>query len=209
MRTTASTSTGPTDTASFIPGTGTSAQAPQRVLPQPRHTRREPGASACGLPSFAGLRHGHGGAPRRRAHGHHGRARTCGATCSRPRPRLPGARSRWRRGIYPSHIGFESLQSQLNWTYTRSWMGELCALLPDAASRAPGASMTQWSAQLHLINGWQNISENNHGKALGTQVAYAGERLARPPSTPSIGEEGGRGHVTACASSVTPWPLTR
>ncbi|RYF10099.1 MAG: hypothetical protein EOO77_22250, partial [Oxalobacteraceae bacterium] len=26
--------------------------------------------------------------------------------------------------------------------------------------------------QLHVVNGWQNVSENNHSKMLGTQVSY-------------------------------------
>ena len=29
-----------------------------------------------------------------------------------------------------------------------------------------------WSVQLHLINGWQRIGDNNNGKAIGTQVAW-------------------------------------
>ncbi len=91
-------------------------------------------------------------------------------------------------GIYPSHIGFESLQSQLNWTYTRSWMGELSPYY-QTGLKGTWRFNDAWSAQLHLINGWQNIGENNHGKALGTQVAYAGERLSASFNT-FIGEEG-------------------
>jgi len=40
-------------------------------------------------------------------------------------------------GVYPSHIGLESFQSQLNWTYTRSWIGEESPWwVPDAAEQA-------------------------------------------------------------------------
>ncbi|WP_224368606.1 porin [Hyalangium versicolor] len=91
-------------------------------------------------------------------------------------------------GVYPSHIGFESLQSQLNWTYTRSWMGELSPYY-QSGLKGTWRFSDAWSVQLHLINGWQTIGENNHGKALGTQVAYSGERLSASFNT-FIGEEG-------------------
>jgi hypothetical protein len=91
-------------------------------------------------------------------------------------------------GIYPSHIGFESLQSQLNWTYTRSWMGELSPYY-QTGLKGTWRFNEAWSAQLHLINGWQTIGDNNRGKALGTQVAYAGARLSASFNT-FIGEEG-------------------
>ncbi|WP_164011025.1 porin [Pyxidicoccus trucidator] len=94
-------------------------------------------------------------------------------------------------GIYPSHIGLESFQSQLNWTYTRSWMGELSPYY-QAGLKGTWTFDDNWSAQLHLINGWQTIAENNPGKALGTQVAYAGERLSAAFNT-FLGEEGSDG----------------
>ncbi|QSQ21262.1 porin [Pyxidicoccus parkwayensis] len=94
-------------------------------------------------------------------------------------------------GVYPSHIGLESLQSQLNWTYTRSWMGELSPYYQTGLKGTWKFNDT-WSAQLHLLNGWQTIGENNHGKALGTQVAYAGSRLSAAFNT-FIGEEGAEG----------------
>ena len=47
----------------------------------------------------------------------------------------------------------------------------------------------RWSAQLHLLNGWQTIGDNNSGKALGTQVAYASDRLSASVNT-FVGNEG-------------------
>lgn len=111
-------------------------------------------------------------------------------------------------GLYPSHIGLESFQSQLNWTYTRSWMGELS---PYYQTGLKGTWMLgdAWSAQLHLINGWQTIGENNHGKALGTQVAYAGERLSAALNT-FVGEEGTEGSdgLRLFADVVATWKVT-
>ncbi|HEX8698635.1 MAG TPA: porin [Myxococcaceae bacterium] len=91
-------------------------------------------------------------------------------------------------GIYPSHIGFESLQSQLNWTYSRAWMSELSPYYQTGV-KGTWRFSEAWSAQLHVLNGWQNIGENNHGKALGTQLAYSGERLSASFNT-FVGEEG-------------------
>ncbi|MBM7114702.1 outer membrane beta-barrel protein [Archangium primigenium] len=91
-------------------------------------------------------------------------------------------------GVYPSHIGLESFQSQRNWSYTRSWMGELSPYYQTGLKGTWTFSDT-WSAQLHLLNGWQTIGENNRGKAVGTQVAYAGERLSASFNT-FVGEEG-------------------
>lgn len=91
-------------------------------------------------------------------------------------------------GVYPSHIGLESFQSQLNWTYTRSWMGELSPYY-QTGLKGTWKFSDAWSAQLHLLNGWQTIGEHNRGKALGTQVAFAGKRLSAAFNT-FIGEEG-------------------
>lgn len=75
-------------------------------------------------------------------------------------------------GIYFSHLGFEGWISRDNWNYTRSLDAELTPYYQSGVklSYAPGGP---FSAQLHLLNGWQNISENNEGKAIGAQVNFA------------------------------------
>ncbi len=79
-------------------------------------------------------------------------------------------------GVFPSHIGFEVLQSQANWTYTRAWMGDLSPYY-QTGLKAAYAFSDNWSAQLHLINGWQVIGDNNSNPALGAQVAYTSDAL--------------------------------
>ncbi len=88
-------------------------------------------------------------------------------------------------GVYFSYIGWEGWISRDNPTYTRSlvadytpyylggvhltWqprIGAHGAHEPGAAGPAPV------TIQLHLMNGWQNISENNHGKAVGLRVDW-------------------------------------
>jgi hypothetical protein len=79
-------------------------------------------------------------------------------------------------GVYPSHIGTEGFYSKDNWNYTRSWLGEFSPYY-QAGIKASYAFNARWSGQLHLLNGWQTIHDNNKGKAIGTQLAYAGGPL--------------------------------
>jgi hypothetical protein len=79
-------------------------------------------------------------------------------------------------GIYPSHIGIEAFASKDNWNYTRSWLGELSPYYQTGVKAAYPLS-EHWSTQLHLLNGWQRIEDNNRGKSVGWQLAYSGERL--------------------------------
>jgi hypothetical protein len=77
-------------------------------------------------------------------------------------------------GIFPSHIGFESLPSHANWNYTRSWVNELAPYY-QTGLKASYAFTERWSAQLHLLNGWHIIGDNNRGKSVGAQVAYTAD----------------------------------
>jgi len=79
-------------------------------------------------------------------------------------------------GVYPSHIGFEGFYSKDNWNYTRSWLGEFSPYY-QAGVKGTYAYNNHWSAQLHVLNGWQLINDNNDGKAVGTQIAYSSDRV--------------------------------
>jgi hypothetical protein len=74
-------------------------------------------------------------------------------------------------GVYPSHIGIEAFYSKDNWNYTRSWLGELSPYYQTGV-KASHAFNDRWSAQVHVVNGWQLIHDNNGGKSIGTQIAY-------------------------------------
>jgi Putative beta-barrel porin-2, OmpL-like. bbp2 len=80
-------------------------------------------------------------------------------------------------GIFPSHIGFEGFFSKDNWTYTRGWMGEFSPYY-QAGVKVSYAFDEHWSGQLHFLNGWQIIAENNRAKAVGTQVAWSSDRVS-------------------------------
>jgi hypothetical protein len=80
-------------------------------------------------------------------------------------------------GVYPSHIGMEAFQTKDNWNYTRSWLGELSPYYQTGLKLAYPLS-ERWSAQLHVLNGWQVIGDNNRGKSIGAQLAYAADRFS-------------------------------
>ena len=85
-------------------------------------------------------------------------------------------------GIYPSHIGFEGFFSKDNWNYTRGWLGELSPYY-QTGIKASYAFSGRWSAQLHVLRGWQLIGDNNSAPAIGTQIAYNGTRLSASLNT--------------------------
>jgi len=80
-------------------------------------------------------------------------------------------------GTYPSHIGFEAFYSKDNWLYTRSWLGELSPYYQTGIKAAYNFN-SHWSGQVHVLNGWQIIADNNDAKTLGTQIAYTNDKLS-------------------------------
>lgn len=79
-------------------------------------------------------------------------------------------------GIYPSHIGFESFYSKDDWNYMRSWPGELSPFYQNGI-HASYQFDSHWSGDVHLLNGWQHIKDNNDAKAIGVKIAYTSDRL--------------------------------
>ncbi|OUJ72305.1 porin [Hymenobacter crusticola] len=74
-------------------------------------------------------------------------------------------------GIFTSHIGFESAISKDNWTLTRSLMAENSPYY-EAGARFTYEVDPKLTLTALALNGWQNIRENNQGKALGTQIQW-------------------------------------
>ena len=74
-------------------------------------------------------------------------------------------------GIYLSHIGQESWISRDNPTYSRSMIAEFSPYY-ETGVKATWTATPKLTAQLHVLNGWQNIAETNHDKALGVRLDY-------------------------------------
>lgn len=71
-------------------------------------------------------------------------------------------------GIFLGNIGAESWISKDNWTYTRSMNLDYVPYY-SSGIRIEHLLDEKQTFQLQLLNGWQNMSENNHGKAIGMQ----------------------------------------
>ncbi|HEX7980283.1 MAG TPA: outer membrane beta-barrel protein [Gemmatimonadaceae bacterium] len=74
-------------------------------------------------------------------------------------------------GIFFSHLGMESWISRDNPTYTRSLVAEYSPYYQSGV-RLVWTASSRWTAQLDVVNGWQNISENNSGKGAGVRLDY-------------------------------------
>jgi hypothetical protein len=80
-------------------------------------------------------------------------------------------------GIFLSHIGMESFISRDNLTYTRSLSADYTPYY-ESGVKLTWQATPKLSALITVVNGWQNISENNQDKAVGARLDYA-----RSPST--------------------------
>ena len=74
-------------------------------------------------------------------------------------------------GIYLSHIGSESWISRDNLTYTRSIIADYSPYYQAGAKLSWQATPTL-AAQLHVVNGWQIISETNTAKSVGARIDW-------------------------------------
>lgn len=90
-------------------------------------------------------------------------------------------------GIFFAHVGAESWISRDNLTLTRSLVADYSPYYLSGVKVTHSAS-DALTFQLLLTNGWQNISENNTDKNLGTGIEYSWEHLSLAYNT-LIGNE--------------------
>jgi hypothetical protein len=75
-------------------------------------------------------------------------------------------------GIFLSHIGMENWASRDNLTYTRSLSFDFTPAY-ESGVKLTWQATPKLSAVVTVVNGWQNISENNQDKAVGARLDYA------------------------------------
>ena len=75
-------------------------------------------------------------------------------------------------GIFFSHIGMEGFISRDNLTYTRSLSADYTPYY-ESGARLTWQANPQLTGTFVVVNGWQNISENNNDKAVGARVDLA------------------------------------
>jgi hypothetical protein len=89
-------------------------------------------------------------------------------------------------GIYLGHIGNESWISGHNWTYSRSLQLDYVPYYTAGMRLSGKDGKNTW--QLHLMNGWQSISDQNSSKTVGTQYSWHKEKYSITYNT-QVGQE--------------------
>jgi hypothetical protein len=72
-------------------------------------------------------------------------------------------------GVFLSHLGMEGWISRDNLTYSRSLVADYSPYYQSGA-KLTWTPSSRVAAQLDVVNGWQNISENNRGKGVGMRI---------------------------------------
>ncbi len=81
---------------------------------------------------------------------------------------------RFDAGKYVTHMGYEVVDGYDGWNdnATRSFLFGYAIPFTQTGLRVSYPFSDKLSAQLHFINGWDEVTSNNHGKTAGFQVAY-------------------------------------
>ena len=74
-------------------------------------------------------------------------------------------------GVFPSHIGVESAVNQGCYNLTRSLMADGSPYF-ETGARLNYNFAPKWNLSALVLNGWQNIYDNNDNKALGSQLTF-------------------------------------
>ena len=75
-------------------------------------------------------------------------------------------------GIFYSNAGMEGWASRDNPTYSRSLVADYSPYYSSGV-KVTWAVTSKLTGRLDVVNGWQNISENNTGKGAGARLDYA------------------------------------
>jgi Putative beta-barrel porin-2, OmpL-like. bbp2 len=76
-------------------------------------------------------------------------------------------------GIFPSHLGIESVIGAENYTLTRSLQAEASPYYESGARISYTSKNEKLYASVMALNGWQVIAkQNNYALSLGTQIQY-------------------------------------
>jgi len=95
-------------------------------------------------------------------------------------------------GIFFSHIGEEGFISRDNLTYTRSLSSDYTPYY-ESGVKLTWQATPKVSALLTIVNGWQNISENNQDKGVGARLDYSPSASTRLSYYDFVGNEAASG----------------
>ena len=75
-------------------------------------------------------------------------------------------------GKFVTMMGNEVIETKDNWNYSRSLLFALAIPYYHMGMRAVYSPNDKWTVQGHLVNGWNNVADNNTGKSLGASITY-------------------------------------
>ncbi len=78
-----------------------------------------------------------------------------------------------RFGKYATYFGAEVIEAKDNPNYSRSLLFNLAIPFTHTGLMAGYTFTDALSANLHIVNGWDNTSDNNKGKSVGLSIGYA------------------------------------
>lgn len=100
-------------------------------------------------------------------------------------------------GIFPSHIGAESIIGKDNWALTRSFQAEASPYYEAGAKVSYVSQNEKLYASILVLNGWQQISNRyNYPLCFGTQITYKPNEKFLLNSSTYIGNNNLQGSIT-------------
>lgn len=76
-------------------------------------------------------------------------------------------------GQFVTHMGFEVIESKDNWNYSRSILFGWAIPFYHTGARFSYPVLSNLTATLHVLNGWNLVTDNNNYKTLGVTLNYA------------------------------------
>ncbi|MCL4538355.1 MAG: porin [Bacteroidetes bacterium] len=76
-------------------------------------------------------------------------------------------------GKFVTHMGYEVIESNANWNYSRSFLFAYAIPYYHAGMRITYPFSDKFSATLDILNGWNEVVDNNKSKTVGFTLNYA------------------------------------
>ncbi|MFZ4619273.1 MAG: porin [Bacteroidota bacterium] len=76
-------------------------------------------------------------------------------------------------GQFVTHMGYEVIESKDNWNYSRSILFGWAIPFYHTGARFSYPVLSNLTATLHVLNGWNLVTDNNNYKTLGLTLNYA------------------------------------
>ena len=124
---------------------------------------------------------------------------------------------RMKAGKFVTLFGFEVIEAQENWNATRSFNFGKAIPFTHTGLGFEYQAFSNWQVKLHLVNGWDNLQDNNEGKSVMAQSAWspvkwltwtvtgmAGNEKTKAPGL-NNGDESDTRYLVNTTLLMTPW----